>query len=277
MHMGTMQLQLSILGKHPLVSSKPVARHHIQVSKCTPIWHFNNPSLLWKCICYEKIGCPWLWGPSPGEYINIFDLDEYWLLEQCAIPVFEGLLPSVHDKRLQRLLFELAVFHGLAKLQLHTATTLQDLENLTVRLGNYLWYFEEHICPTYDTKDLPSEVVARGRRRTAKAAKLPSGSKATTGSSTTASGAKSRKYNLFTYKNHSLGDIAEAIQKHGTTDSYSSQLVQYLSIFLICIQLTLETLERTWTSTHKEFLFSCEEGEAYSQHCKRGHPWTHDI
>ena len=35
---------------------------------------------------------------------------------KCAIPVFEGLLPEVHDKIVMDLLFELATWHFLAKL-----------------------------------------------------------------------------------------------------------------------------------------------------------------
>jgi len=42
------------------------------------------------------------------------------MLIQCAIPVFEGLLPELHNTHVLKLLFDLAHWHGLAKLQMHT-------------------------------------------------------------------------------------------------------------------------------------------------------------
>ncbi|KAG2063384.1 hypothetical protein BDR04DRAFT_1123294 [Suillus decipiens] len=49
-------------------------------------------------------------------------------LLQCAIPVFEGLLPSPYNELLLDLSFELATWHGLAKLRMHTDTTLNFLD-----------------------------------------------------------------------------------------------------------------------------------------------------
>ncbi|KAF8189074.1 hypothetical protein BJ912DRAFT_851013, partial [Pholiota molesta] len=54
---------------------------------------------------------------------------------QCAIPVFEDLLPSEHNNIVHDLIFELATWHGLAKLRLHTESTLSALETSTTRLG----------------------------------------------------------------------------------------------------------------------------------------------
>ncbi|PPQ89051.1 hypothetical protein CVT25_006542, partial [Psilocybe cyanescens] len=86
-------------------------------------------------------------------------------LLQCAIPVFEGLLPKKHDDIVQDLLFELATWHGLAKLRLHTEFTITDLENSATRLGTLLRKFKADVCCAYDTRDLPSEEAARGRLR----------------------------------------------------------------------------------------------------------------
>ena len=89
---------------------------------------------------------------------------------QCAIPVFEGLLPSSsHDVIVRKLL--LATWHGLAKLRQHTETNIGDLENSTIQLGNMLRLFQQDICSQYQTFDLPSEEAARGRRKAAAAKK----------------------------------------------------------------------------------------------------------
>jgi len=44
------------------------------------------------------------------------------------------------------LLFELATWHGLAKLRLHTESTVQALENSTTRLGIALRKFQSKTC-----------------------------------------------------------------------------------------------------------------------------------
>ena len=175
------------------------------------------------------------------------------MIIKCAIPVFEGLLPKQHDQVIRRLLFEMATWHGLAKLRLHTETTVIDLENSTTRLGNILRVFQSDICPYYQTQDLPSEEAARGRRQAAAAAKkstnqlstLPSNklrpeadnpkeSAKTKGkkpvkppgkASMTKKGNKFRKFSLTTYKAHSFGGYAKAIRLFGTTDNYSTQNV----------------------------------------------------
>jgi hypothetical protein len=90
---------------------------------------------------------------------------------QCAIPAFEGLFPGTHDKIIRKLLFELSTWHGLAKLRLHTETTVCDLENSTTRLGELLRIFQSDVCPAYQTFDLPSEEAARVRRKAAAAKK----------------------------------------------------------------------------------------------------------
>ena len=66
------------------------------------------------------------------------------------------------------LLFELATWHALAKLHLHTESTVIALENSTTRLGIALRKFQSTICAEFETRDLPSEEAARGRRKAAK-------------------------------------------------------------------------------------------------------------
>ena len=84
--------------------------------------------------------------------------------------MFEGLLPDKEDRIVRKLLFELATWHGLAKLRLHTETRVTDLENSATRLGR-LRKFKSEVCSAYATRDLPSEEAARGRRKAAKDAK----------------------------------------------------------------------------------------------------------
>jgi hypothetical protein len=67
----------------------------------------------------------------------------------------------------RKLLFELATWHGLAKLRLHTETIVCELENSTTRLGDLLREFQNKVCPFYQTFDLPSEEAARARRKAA--------------------------------------------------------------------------------------------------------------
>lgn len=90
---------------------------------------------------------------------------------QCAIPVFEGLLPEPHNEVVLELLFELSTWHGFAKMRLHTESTVQALENSTRRLGLILRRFESETCSAFKTRELPSEEAARGRRKAALALK----------------------------------------------------------------------------------------------------------
>jgi hypothetical protein len=149
---------------------------------------------------------------------------------QCAIAVFEGLFPPPHDRIIHELLFELATWHGLAKLRLHTELSTCALEVSTTRLGSDLRRFESVTCEAFDTRELPSEEAARGRRMAALAKKRgPSRGRVAKSSDAASTKPKKRKrkkrFNLSTYKLHALGDYAEAIRAYGTTDNYNTQLV----------------------------------------------------
>lgn len=148
--------------------------------------------------------------------------------------MFDTLLPDKHNQIVERLLFELATWHALAKLRLHTETTVCDLEASTHRLGVQMRLFEKEVCPHYVTKELPNETAARGRRSSAQNAKSVPQKKAPTASKAKATAAakngptaqaKLRKLNINTYKMHALGGYARAIRLHGTSDSYSSHIV----------------------------------------------------
>ncbi|KAH9932168.1 hypothetical protein B0H21DRAFT_867145 [Amylocystis lapponica] len=139
-------------------------------------------------------------------------------LLQCALPVFEILLPYDDDTVILNLLFDLATWHAYAKLRLHSDTTLQFFEGATAALGNSLRKFAKTTCERYVTMDLPQEEAARGRRKAAKAAKGGSAAKPTESSK------KVRKFNLSTYKLHALGDYPQSIRDFGTTDGTSTQV-----------------------------------------------------
>jgi hypothetical protein len=143
-------------------------------------------------------------------------------------------LPKRHDRIVQKVLFELATWHGLAKLRLHTDSTLLELENSATRLGDILRRFKSEVCNEYATRDLPSEEAARGRRQAAKVQKLAESQKATGGSQVLApppkpssKKTKFRNFNMETYKLHSLPDVPAAIRAFGVTENTSTLNVSY--------------------------------------------------
>ena len=106
------------------------------------------------------------------------------------------------------LLFELVTWHALAKLRRHGNVSVVDLEASTRRLGIILRKFYDEICENTDTRELPSNEVARigpARKRRKKKKKI---------------------FNLFTYKVHALGHYPAFIRRMGTTDNYSTQTVR---------------------------------------------------
>ena len=64
-------------------------------------------------------------------------------LLQCAIPVFERLLPEPHNNHIMKLLFRTAEWHGLAKLRMHTEVTLAQLEKVAMDLGHLMRDFRD--------------------------------------------------------------------------------------------------------------------------------------
>ncbi|KAG2072542.1 hypothetical protein BDR04DRAFT_1013247, partial [Suillus decipiens] len=101
------------------------------------VCHFSNNALGMKCLTGR-------------------DFED---LLQCTIPVFEALLPSPYNELLLDLLFELAMWHGLAKLQIHTDMTLNFLDSSMTWLGQFLHSFM-NVMEGYITKDLLSEEAA---------------------------------------------------------------------------------------------------------------------
>jgi hypothetical protein len=136
------------------------------------------------------------------------------------------------------LLFELATWHGLTKLRLHTESTIRALESSTTRLGIVLRRFQLTTCAEFITRNLPSEEAARGRRKAAKAKLQPSTQQLKSKGKESKSKGKEkasstlRAFGLSNYKTHALSDYAKTIREFGTTDSYSTQNVSFLFLYI---------------------------------------------
>lgn len=62
-----------------------------------------------------------------------------------------------------KLLYRTAEWHGLAKLRMHTESSLALLESLTVEFGLLIQNFEDLTCSQFETTELPSETPAPER------------------------------------------------------------------------------------------------------------------
>ncbi|KAG2744431.1 hypothetical protein P692DRAFT_20878210 [Suillus brevipes Sb2] len=82
-------------------------------------------------------------------------------LLQCAIPVFEKLLPDNHDQIIHDLLFDLLVWHAFAKLRMHTEDTLSLFDTATMVLGQTTAF-----PPSRENSNIdePSELLKPHRR-----------------------------------------------------------------------------------------------------------------
>ena len=108
---------------------------------------------------------------------------------------------------LLRLLYKAAEWQALAKLRMHTDSTLNLLTAITREFGRLMRQFRDETSNKFHTVEFPHETGARkGGERSS----------------------KQKKLNLNTYKFHSLGDYVAAIRRFGTTDSYSTQVVSLI-------------------------------------------------
>ncbi|KAJ3967715.1 hypothetical protein EV361DRAFT_1007123, partial [Lentinula raphanica] len=119
-----------------------------------------------------------------------------------------------HNNRLAKLLYRLAEWHALAKLRLHSETTLGWLETITKEVGVLMRAFRDKTASKFDTFELPREQEARTRRQAGN--QVPS-------ANSTSGSKKARRLNLFTYKFHAMGDYVPSIRLFATTDNYSTQ------------------------------------------------------
>lgn len=155
------------------------------------------------------------------------------------MPVFEGLLPAEHDNDIQSLLFTTAEWHTLAKMRLHTDSTLAWLDETTKAFGKQIRRFQSHTCSFFDTRELPQEEAARSRRQKKKKLpiNIPNTSPLAPAPSTAipSAGTKKKLFNLILIKLHALGDYVKTIKRFGTTDSYSTQPVWMLFYNLLLV------------------------------------------
>lgn len=145
--------------------------------------------------------------------------------------MFENLLSQPDQNEIiMDLLFTMTHWQALAKLRLHTDTTLFILDEVTTQLGHQLRRFRDKLCPQFKTRALPKEIEAEKR-----CAAVSSSSK---NSETRAANKKQNaimKFSLSTFKFHSHGHVVEDIRRFGTTDLYSTGPVSAQSgIFLLC-------------------------------------------
>ncbi|KAG2052948.1 hypothetical protein BDR06DRAFT_972635 [Suillus hirtellus] len=136
---------------------------------------------------------------------------------QCAIPAFEGLFPKHHDVIIQPLLYQFAQWHALAKLRLHTKSTITFLDETFKKLSGMLRKFQCYTCTAFNAVELPRERAAHQQ----KAAQHPEANT----TSAESSGARLKKFNLGTYKFHAIEDYVRTIRFFGTTDSFTTQIL----------------------------------------------------
>jgi hypothetical protein len=126
------------------------------------------------------------------------------------------------------LLFVLATWHALAKLGMHSSSSLAIFDCVTKTLGQLLRRFNDHVCPKYNTRETSSELQKRARRAASRAAKNKSQQKSKDEEQVAP---KRRCFNLAAYKPHALGHYSWWIRHFGTTDSYSTQTVFVFSSY----------------------------------------------
>ncbi|KAI0719739.1 hypothetical protein C8T65DRAFT_736307 [Cerioporus squamosus] len=166
---------------------------------------------------------------------------------KCIIPCFDGLpgISEADNDAILTLLFVAAYWHALAKMRLHSDTSVGLLGDTTTVLGYELWYFANVTCQHFRTRETQSEYEARKRaeaRRQHAAVQAQAGPSSTlsgshshptpasvTPSSATLppSGRRPQTFNLNTIKMHFLGDYPWFIKLIGSTDSYTSQIGEH--------------------------------------------------
>ena len=157
---------------------------------------------------------------------------------KCAILVFGGLFSEPHNTQIMKLLYRTAEWHTLAKLQMHSDSTLTLLEDLTVEFGKLMHQFCDLTCSQFQMVELLWEEATRCWRQMKQQATTSSSASPTTNSlsktppsghswpqSSSGSGQKAKSFNLFTIQFHFLGDYVCHIHLFGTMDSFSTQLV----------------------------------------------------
>lgn len=150
---------------------------------------------------------------------------------QCAIPVFEGLFPAEHDPLVQSLLYRFAEWHALAKLRMHSDSTIRFLEESFKKLSRTLRKFRDDTCAAFVTLELPKEKAARQRKAAQRST--------VDGTILESNGPRTKRFNLATYKFHAMGDYVRTIRLFGTTDSFTTQIVSAVYNRAMYLKLTV--------------------------------------
>ncbi|KAF8879128.1 hypothetical protein BD779DRAFT_1162769 [Infundibulicybe gibba] len=185
---------------------------------------------------------------------NVADLSglaarDYEDILQCCIPCFDGLLPDPHNDTVLDLLYTLNYWHSMAKLRMHTDTSLHVFQQLTTVLGAALRYFADETCRHFQTFETDKEYQARSRASARRLAKVPGAAhppdatgqphisqtvpaievvvppaELTPSIIPPALGKRPKKFNISTPKAHFFPDYVDQIKRFGTTDSLSTKL-----------------------------------------------------
>jgi hypothetical protein len=126
----------------------------------------------------------------------------------------------------------MACWHASAKLRLHTDSSLSIFRGFTKWITAHLRIFSKKVCSQFATRETPSEAAASLRRSAAdskKAGKVKDGPAKVLGQTKSS---RQKEFNLVTPKMHSLVHYPDMIERFGTTDSYSTQLVCVCFILL---------------------------------------------
>jgi len=116
---------------------------------------------------------------------------------------------------------------------MHTDLTLDIMDDVTTEMGAEFRMFSATTCSAFSTQELPRETAARSRRALKKSRGKNPSADAVQGPSKAPSAQPAEKpdtprlkrFNLQTYKYHSLGDTAKTIRRYGTSDSFSTEPV----------------------------------------------------
>jgi hypothetical protein len=150
---------------------------------------------------------------------------------KCCIPCIEGLFTDQQYNKISKLIFTFAKWHALAKLRVHTESTLEALDSETSALGLRLRIFQRWTAAEFPSVvETNAEFEARKRRETRKAMAL--------GLPVPEFAKEPKEHSLSTYKLHALGDYVKAIRRFGTTDSYSTQIVSHIIALSVSKSLT---------------------------------------
>ncbi|KIJ23742.1 hypothetical protein M422DRAFT_195539 [Sphaerobolus stellatus SS14] len=145
---------------------------------------------------------------------------DYEDILQCSMPVLEGLFDEPHETVIRTLLLSLSEWHALAKLRMHTESTLMELEKMTSKIGQNVRKFAAVTCSQFNTTELEREVGARRRR----VSRNQPANGANSSHTVSLRGPKDKKFNYLTPKFHFLGDYCPTIRWFGTTPGYSTQM-----------------------------------------------------